>query len=45
MYLIPGRFYAQLKAITETELQALSVLPSEARLVEILLRSTEPYEA
>lgn len=45
LYLIPGRFYAQLKAITETELQALSVLPSEARLVEILLRSTEPYEA
>lgn len=44
LYLIPGRFYAQLKALTEAELTKLSVLPPTASLIEVLLRATEPYD-
>jgi hypothetical protein len=43
-YLIPGRFYRQLSARTETELEAMAVIPSTSNLREVLLRAIEPYD-
>lgn len=44
-YLIPGRFYSRLKALTEDQLAELCVIPPNSPLTEVLLRSIEPYDA